>query len=287
VITEDDVAAYLDRLGLEAEPPSVDALFRLHRAQLEHVPYETTWIAMGQRRSVDRLASLRNIAHHGTGGYCFHLNGAMSLLLESLGYDVSLHVGGVHGPDGPGEEFMTNHLVLQAHGLPTDENPSGDWYLDSGLGDALHEPLPLIAGRYRQGPFDFELAADDSHIGNWRFFHHQHGSFTGMVWRSPTATMDEFADRNVLLSTSPESGFVKTPTVQLRDANGVDILRGQVLSRVDSAVTIGRTLETRDEWFAALADMFELPLDHATPEEKDVLWNRVHATHQAWLETAT
>lgn len=34
------VPAYLARLGLEHEPPSVDALFRLHKAHVERVPYE-------------------------------------------------------------------------------------------------------------------------------------------------------------------------------------------------------------------------------------------------------
>ena len=79
---------------------------------------------------------------------------------------------------------MTNHLVLQVHGLPTDDNPDGHWYADAGLGDALHEPLPLIAGRYRQGPFEFELAASDSPIADWRFHHHPLGTFTGMAFRA-------------------------------------------------------------------------------------------------------
>src|SRR6185437_6116976 len=35
--------AYLARLGLEAEPPSVEALRWLHRRQVERVPYETMW----------------------------------------------------------------------------------------------------------------------------------------------------------------------------------------------------------------------------------------------------
>ncbi|MBI5088229.1 MAG: arylamine N-acetyltransferase, partial [Actinobacteria bacterium] len=214
MITDDDISAYLQRLGIEAEPPSVDALFRLHRAHLEHVPYETTWIHMDERWGVDRAESLRRIAHQRTGGYCFHLNGAMSLLLEHLGYDVTLHIGGVHGPDGPNEEAMHNHLVLQVHGLPGEGNEAGDWYLDAGLGDALHEPLPLVPGSYWQGPFEFDLAAGDSPVGDWRFVHHPRGSFSGMVFRAGRASIDDFAERNVHLSTSPESGFVRLLTVQ-------------------------------------------------------------------------
>ena len=40
----DDVSAYLRRLGLEREPPTPAALRRIHRAQVETVPYETAWI---------------------------------------------------------------------------------------------------------------------------------------------------------------------------------------------------------------------------------------------------
>jgi arylamine N-acetyltransferase len=55
--------------------------------------------------------------------------------LRSLGYDVRPHIGGVHGPNGPDPAEAGNHLVLTVRGLPTDENPSGTWYLDAGLGD--------------------------------------------------------------------------------------------------------------------------------------------------------
>jgi arylamine N-acetyltransferase len=283
MVTDDDIAAYLRRLEIEAEPPSVDALFRLHRAHLEHVPYETTWIHMDERWGVDREDSLRRIAHRRTGGYCFHLNGALSLLLTHLGYDVTLHIGGVHGPDGPSEDAMRNHLVLQVHGLAADGNEGGDWYLDAGLGDALHDPLPLVAGNYWQGPFEFDLAVSDSPVGDWRFVHHPGGSFTGMAFRAEPATMDDFAERNVHLSTSPESGFVRLVTVQRRDAAGVDIMRGLVLSRVGASTEPGTTIETAADWFEILAERFELPLDHVAPEQRRQLWERTRARHDAWL----
>jgi hypothetical protein len=47
-------------------------------------------------------------------------------------------------------DSVGNHVVLTVSDLPTDENPSGCWYVDAGLGDALYEPLPLAPGTYRQ-----------------------------------------------------------------------------------------------------------------------------------------
>ena len=207
----DDRAAYLARLGLEAEPPSAEALIRLHRAQVEQVPYETLWIHTGQRWGVDLDESVARIANVRRGGYCFHLNGAFSVLLESLGYDVTRHVGGVHGPVRVPEQEMANHLVLTVAGLPTDDNPRGTWYVDAGLGDALHEPTPLVAGPLEQPPFSMRLDETPGDVGDWHLTHGEAGGFAGMAWHSAPATIDDFRDKHEWLSTAPESGFVRVP----------------------------------------------------------------------------
>ena len=142
------------------------------------------------------------------------------------------HVGGVHGPPGASEDEMTNHLVLTVRGLPTDANPEGTWYVDAGLGDALYEPLPLLAGAYDQGPFHLALEETPGGVGDWHLIHDPQGGFTGMAWRTAPTEIGAFAVRNEWLSTSPESGFVKFLTAQRRDATGVDVLRGQTLLRI-------------------------------------------------------
>jgi arylamine N-acetyltransferase len=276
-------AAYLGRLGLDAEPPSVDALQRLHRRQVERVAYETMWIHMGEAWTIDLDEAVTRIARHGRGGYCFHLNGAFSELLRSLGYAVTRHVGGVHGPPGPSEDEMSNHLVLTVDGLPTEENPSGTWYVDAGLGHALHEALPLAAGDYEQGPFRFSLEETPGGVGDWHFTNDPTGSFTGMSWHTASARMDQFADRHQWLSTSPDSGFVRVATAQRRDAGGVDIMRGLVLTRVGDGDATSELTE-RHDWFDALADLFDLRFDGTAPEALDRLWVTSLGAHRAWHE---
>jgi len=272
--------AYLARLRLDPEPPSRDALFRIHRAHVERVAYETVWIQAGEPRGIDPAESTRHIVAR-RGGYCFQLNGALAVLLEDLGYAVTRHVGGVHGPAGPTEEEMGNHLVLVVHDLPTDEHPAGRWYVDVGLGDALHEPLPLRPHAITQGPFHLALAATPGSIGHWHLAHDPAGGFAGMAWRSATVDIGVFAARHVHLATAPESGFVRTMTAQRRDATGVDVLRGLTLRRLGAGES-SRTLESRVELEDALGDVFGLDLSPLEPARMEALWQRVHEAHLAW-----
>ena len=277
--------AYLRRLrvpGEAAVAPSVEGLARVHRAQVEQIPYETTWIHLGERWPLDPMASVQRIAHGGRGGYCYHVNGALGVVLESLGYRVTRHVGGVHGIDDPIEPNLGNHLVLVAHDLPTAANPQGRWLVDAGLGDGLHDPIPLVAGATTQGPFTFRLAAWGD---GWHLDHDEIGSFAGVaITPDPVpvdAFEDRFAERHLTLSTSPDSPFTRTATVQRRRADGVDLLRGLVLTSIDADRSVTKvTVESRDEWFAVLATL-GLRL-RVAPAARDRLWSAVAAAHEEW-----
>jgi arylamine N-acetyltransferase len=206
------------------------------------------------------------------------------LLLRSLGYAVRGHVGGVHGPEGPNADAMGNHLVLTVELLPGDLNPGGIWYVDAGLGDALHDPLPLVEGKHDQPPFKLSLehAADTS---QWHLTHDPGGGFTGMTWRSSSARRTDFEPKHHWLSTSPESGFVQVAMAERRDATGVDVIRGLVLSRIGTGARTADPVTRRAEWFDLLADVFDLRLQTMTTQARDRLWTNVLTAHHRWQET--
>jgi N-hydroxyarylamine O-acetyltransferase len=284
-------AAYLARLGVGAEPPSVDALQVLVQRHAERVPYETLWIPAGERWSTDPAQAAERIALEGRGGYCYHLNGALGLLLSSLGYTVHGHVGGVQAGDpeagsgaGVDPKARGNHLVLTVTGLPTDLNPAGCWYVDQGLGDALHEPLPLMQGAYYQAPFNLTLDQADMGEGEhtWTLTHDPAGGFRSMTWTTGEAVLSDFAAQHEWLSTSPESGFVRVPMAEVRDVNGADVIRGLVLSRVGAGAFTHEPITGKSEWFDVLADVFDLRFDAAPPGYREQLWDAVNEAHQVW-----
>ena len=272
-----DAERYLIRLGLPAQgPPSVAGLRALHAAHVERVAYETLEIHLGRPTTVDPLESVARILR-GRGGYCFHLNGAFSTLLRHLGYDVTWHRGGVQGsPSDPAPGAVATHLVLTVvcEGSP--------WLVDAGLGDGPREPLPLRTGSHRQGDMAYRLGPSAVVPGGWRFDHDPSGAFHGMDFAPDPAGPADFVDQHRYLSTSPDSGFVRTLSVLRRDAGGVDELQGCVLGRTTGSASSKRELTTPGEWFAALEGVFGLDLGDTTRREREALWTRVRAGHEQW-----
>jgi N-hydroxyarylamine O-acetyltransferase len=281
-----DTPGYLERLGLaDAGEPSAANLRTLHAAHVERVAYEALEIQLGRPTTVDPYEAAERIVARGRGGYCYHLNGAFSVLLEALGYDVVWHRAGVENPNDAsyrGPE-RANHLALTVHGLPDASNPSGDWFADVGLGDALHEPLPFRPGEYVQGPFRYRLRASDHEPGGCRLDHDPRGSFVGMDLRPTRATVRDFEQRHEYFSTDPDSSFIRTCSVQRRDAHGVDKLTGCVLERIDGRAPRPHTIETKGEWYGVLDEVFGLPLDDVAAGERETLWQRVRTAHEQWL----
>jgi N-hydroxyarylamine O-acetyltransferase len=60
-----------------------------------------------------------------------------------------------------------------------------------------------------------------------------------------------------------------------RDATGVDVIRGLVLSRIGDGMHNAEPVTRRAEWFELLADVFDLRFGGSTPEARDRLWANV------------
>lgn len=272
--------AYLRRLGIDVPPPpTLDSLFLIHQRHLERVPYENLAIMLGRPPSVDPEASLLRIEEVGRAGYCFHQNGAVELVLRDLGFDVTRRHGHVWTDESDRGGTFLNHLVLHVAGLPSPTNPGGEWWFDVGLGDAFREPVPLVVGEYRQGPFTY--AVDEVREDGWSFRHDVSGSFTGVsVTSRPTEPFDVLASHAEL--SAPATGvFAKVLVVQRRHAGGATTLRGCVLTQVDSSGKSQTDLDTWESWRAALADL-HLPLDDVDEAELRELYARMWEAHQVW-----
>lgn len=277
-------AAYLARLGIDVPPPpTLETLVLLHQRHLERVPYENLAIMLGRPPSVDAVASLERIGELGRAGYCFHQSGALELVLRDLGFEVTRRHGHVWTDEWDRDGAFLNHLVLHVAGLPTTENPGGEWWVDVGLGDAFRDAVPLVAGEYRQGPFTYVV--DEVRPDGWSFRHDSTGSFTGVeVTTRPTEPADVLASHAELCA--PGTGvFAKVLVVQRRHAGGCSTLRGCVLTQVDAYGKTRTELEDWEAWRAALGDL-HLPLDDVEDDELRALHARMWDAHLVWKAEA-
>ncbi len=94
--------------------------------------------------------------------------------------------------------------------------------------------------------------------------------------------MADFTAKHEWLSTSPDSPFLQVAMAEHRDATGVDVIRGLVLTRVGDGAASSGPLTDRNDWFGVLADVFDLRFDASAPEALDHLWDGVLTAHRAW-----
>jgi N-hydroxyarylamine O-acetyltransferase len=270
--------AHLDRLGVDIRPGEVDApaLAVLQREHLAAVPYENIDIVRGAPPGIDPLESVRRIVA-GRGGYCYHLNGAFSALLEWLGVNVTRHRAGVQGravAEPPGASG--NHLGL------TVELDGSEWLVDVGLGDGPSEPLPLISGSHTSNGFTFTLCPSPLVAAGWRVEHDPRGWWILFDMAAEPAVTDDFTAMHTKLSTDPESGFVKVAVVGRRVGARLELLRGCVFTETVGSDRNSVDVESADEWWGHVIDRCGLAYGNLEPGERAAVWQKVRATHEAW-----
>ena len=245
----------------------------MHRRHLDAVPYENLAIMLGRPDPTDPGQTLERIAAGGNAGYCFHHNGAFEVVLRALGFTVERRSGQVRGRPTP----RLNHLVL----LVTIDGRR--WWPDLGLGDALRDPVEVVAGEIRQGPFRYEIT--DVGEERWTFLHDPAaGSFAALDVRPSRPADAEVAAAHRELSTPPDGRFTRVLVASRRDDTGADVLRGIRYQRTgDGAFT--RDLESYDDWRAALESL-GVSLAGVTGDELRSLHARMLAAHEEWVAAA-
>src|SRR5215469_12390605 len=117
------MGAYLRRIGTQRPgSPDAAALRVLHRDHQFAVPFENLSIHLGEPISLDDADLIDKIVSRRRGGFCYELNGAFALLLETLGFEVRRVAARVYGSDGFGPPF--DHLALVVRGA------GGPWLAD-------------------------------------------------------------------------------------------------------------------------------------------------------------
>ncbi|WP_406445828.1 arylamine N-acetyltransferase [Streptomyces sp. NBC_00631] len=130
------IDAYLRRLGAaRPDRPTAEALRELHLRHLRTVPFENLSIHLGEEIVLEEKRLLDKVVDAGRGGFCYELNGAFSVLLTELGFEVTRLAGRVYGAEGR-LGIPYDHLALRVRTVD-----GGEWLADVGFGAHGHYPL--------------------------------------------------------------------------------------------------------------------------------------------------
>jgi N-hydroxyarylamine O-acetyltransferase len=197
---------------------------------------------------MDQEAFVRKIVEHNRGGFCYELNGAFSMLLQALGFQVTLlsaRVPLADGSDSP--EF--DHLTLRV-------DLNEPWIADVGFGDCFVDPIPLQVGveQEQQGKCfrmvevgkSLRLDRRDEESG-WK---------TQYLFGLKSRRLAEFAEMCRYHQTSPQSPFTRKRVCSRATPEGRITLAEMELITTHGNRREERSLTSEAEWRAALAYHF-------------------------------
>lgn len=244
---------YLTRLGT-GPPESIDlgTLRYLQERHVRSIPFENVDCYRRCPLSLGEDAA-EKIVRDGRGGGCYELNSAMGVLLEALGYRVSVLGGRIY--EGSTLTFPLRHLVLRV------ETREGSWLIDVGFGFGSNrnslQPLSL----------DTEAVQHDPH-GRYRVVATPEGDLDVIregtpLYRVEThpRELEEFSATLWWFLTSPQSDFLQGMFCILPTSSGRVSLSGRRLSHVvdgnKTTTDLAGEVEVRQAlstWFGVVVD---------------------------------
>ena len=153
-----DLAAYLQRLEIVAQPVDFTFLKKIHKAHLIHIPFENLDIHYGHKISLDVDALFQKIINEQRGGICYELNILIYHLLLQLGYDCFLASAQVYKKDQWSPDF--DHVIVMVR------FGEEHWLVDVGFGNHIIEPKKLVRSS-PQLDYTRYYKFDHDEMGRW------------------------------------------------------------------------------------------------------------------------
>lgn len=205
MLSPDDLAAYLDRIGYDGpREPSRAVLSDLHLRHVSAIPFDTFDSFTGRSPPLDLPGIVAKLVHSRRGGYCFEQNGLFQAVLRAFGFEpIGLLARVLLGQPEDAETIRT-HMLLR---VPVEGD---DLITDVGFGgQVLTGPIRLAAGNVQETPHEpYRL---DEEGGLWSL-----RALVGGEWRllyrftlEPAFPID-YEVANHYVATHPSSPFVKS-----------------------------------------------------------------------------
>jgi len=281
------LAAYLDRLQLDAAPPAdAEGLARLQEAHRRTIAFENfdAWLGRGIR--IDSDAVFAKLVTAGRGGYCFEHNRLFSDMLTELGLTNRLLLARVRLGIEPDIVPPRTHVLLLV------DLAGEPWIADAGFGGSYVPPLPLVDGMTAQTADGAKhrlrrIGAPGDLSGEWLLDRAGPVSATdGRAaphgdWQpqygfdlSPVAPSD-LEQGNHWTSTRPDTRFTTLRVASIALPDGFAAMTDHKLTIYRGEETHKHEFEEPDAYLATLRDLFRIKLNADDETALTRSWDRL------------
>ncbi|CAN5628650.1 arylamine N-acetyltransferase [soil metagenome] len=260
---------YVQRIGHTAgTDPTLANLQQICWLHQLAIPFENLDIALQPTPiSLNADDILTKVVDRRRGGYCFEQNGLLALMLEDMGYTVTMGYATWITEDGEHVPPF-DHLLLRVT-IPGIDHA---WVADVGFGrNTPSRPVALVEGveaLHVESSLIYTAVPLDLPDRQW-----------SIRWRSPQdttwqllydldlrpRTMADFQHRHVYHQTSPDSVFQKGPICSKPTIDGRITLAGDTLVVTTNGERQEIRLLTVEEQRHALAQWFDITLEEHAP----------------------
>ena len=194
----------------------------IHRAQAFAIPFENLDIHWGRPIRIDSESVFNKLVRSSRGGYCYELNGLLSMALRSMGFEVRTMAARNIRSGEPYRQKSHQLLEVMLNGRP--------WIADLGFGGmGLIEAAPFEIGtEFEQGIDRFRFVEDPQFgyaLQTWF-----DGAWVGLYgFTLETYYRLDFEMMNYFNSNHPESTFLQRRMAALPSAEGRTTLAGNEL----------------------------------------------------------
>lgn len=251
-----DPARYLELLGVEPGPPSLDLLERIHHAHGHAFSFTNIDVLLGRHPGVEPATVARRMLQEGLGGYCYEHAQLMAAVLEQLGFTVHRRLGRVH-----------SHASTRTHMSLDVELEGRLWFLDPGFGLSITGPLEREDGAQREEWFGtmslHRLETADGSAEAWEL---RRGEDLQHITDLFEVVPADVRAAHHVTSTMPGGGPMRTNLIFGRYVEG-----GHVMITRD-ARTVRRDGEPTEHEEITLGQAFEAIAELGYPLDRDTVW---------------
>ena len=258
-----DLDAYFSRIGYEGSPrQNEQTLSDIHAAHLMAIPYENLDIQLYEPKTLDEARFEERIVGQTRGGWCYEMNGLLSMALGRLGFQVD-RVGGAAARAIVGDSAIGNHMVLFVH------LDGRRVVADVGLGDGPLYPFPLEERRWDEDGFEFGLERIEG--GWWRFDNHPNGLAPSFDFNEIPRELDWYGPQCKALQADESALFVALSMTFRRDRGRIRALREFNYIEIERGKREERIIESFEDYKETLEPLIDFELGDGIER----LWERV------------